>query len=736
MGGLDDSMNEVAGSDKPYNLARGRPTQQVSVSQFGSVAFRGESSRAVDGNKSGAYADKSCTHTFSQMNPWWRVDLAKTSTVFSVRIFGRTDDIDNCNSGGSGKGPCGLEKVQVYVSDKPYASSGTPCLEEPATLDTKGTSVNCNRKAGKYVFVQKEGLAALSLCEVEVVGLPGAASTAPGAKPAVKNANPLYAVKLKNGWETVKYGQPTYAHVEKNCPTCQAVLCTLNGEVKQAGDATPDPESLVGEVPFMCVPQFKQTFLQANAKTGNVWVTVSPDAKITASRFLNKEENEVPTVSLNGIYYMAGPTGPPPKNDKDAAGMVPEGYEGFKVQRVGDICMVWGQVGGESGTKLGSTGAGCRPTQKLVLHAAANEQKAWISINTAGEVTLEAMGPIGPKYPTGMAGSDDEDAPPVDWDAFIGGKKDIDINSLKNQTGRYPNWDGKDPGLETDMTTTAGVPVGDAEKPAAVELLQEDETVENKKISISLAGIVYSVEDHHIYTRKPRVRTLNAEEVKEIKAKKDAEAVQGPDACDLPKLKNEGYKTELKTALDRIKEDQASALKLRIRAGKAYTDDLREKFEEQRQEKLKNVAELSKDRKIIQTKELKHKAINSNCLKDKAPLTPTETAKDMCKKWNGRRGEREPDCCNQIGGCALAQVRDIRHQVQVAGLKLEEDRKKYDDEIKAASGKSYWSNEKKIVQNNQAASDDNKEAVKENAAKASLVADVQAAMAISQGGRR
>jgi hypothetical protein len=286
-----------------------------------------------------------------------------------------------------------------------------------------------------------------------------------------------------------------------------------------------------------------------------------------------------------------------------------------------------------------------------------------------------------------MAGSDDEDAPPVDWDAFIGGKKDIDINSLKNQTGRYPNWDVKDPGLETDMTTTAGVPVGDAEKPAAVELLQEDETVENKKISISLAGIVYSVEDHHIYTRKPRVRTLNAEEVKEIKAKKDAEAVQGPDACDLPKLKNEGYKTELKTALDRIKE-------------------------------------------------LKHKAINSNCLKDKAPLTPTETAKDMCKKWNGRRGEREPDCCNQIGGCALAQVRDIRHQVQVAGLKLEEDRKKYDDEIKAASGKSYWSNEKKIVQNNQAASDDNKEAVKENAAKASLVADVQAAMAISQGGRR
>ncbi len=51
-----------------------------------STNFNGFASRAVDGNFKYTFADKSCTHTKDEANPWWRVDLGKEH-IITGRIY-------------------------------------------------------------------------------------------------------------------------------------------------------------------------------------------------------------------------------------------------------------------------------------------------------------------------------------------------------------------------------------------------------------------------------------------------------------------------------------------------------------------------------------------------------------------------------------------------------------------------------------------------------------------------
>ena len=52
----------------------------------------GEASHAVDGNPSGTYDDRHCTHTKDgDKHPWWMVDLGAMLAIESVTIFNRVD---------------------------------------------------------------------------------------------------------------------------------------------------------------------------------------------------------------------------------------------------------------------------------------------------------------------------------------------------------------------------------------------------------------------------------------------------------------------------------------------------------------------------------------------------------------------------------------------------------------------------------------------------------------------
>eukprot|EP00662_Eupelagonemidae_sp_cell21_P056805 gene56805-biopygen53269 len=58
---------------------------------YGSDMDGGPSSRAIDGSDNSDNAGGSCTHTNSETNPWWRVDLSAEYPIGVVRITPRHD---------------------------------------------------------------------------------------------------------------------------------------------------------------------------------------------------------------------------------------------------------------------------------------------------------------------------------------------------------------------------------------------------------------------------------------------------------------------------------------------------------------------------------------------------------------------------------------------------------------------------------------------------------------------
>ena len=66
------------------NIALGKTAYQSSVTADGSASL------AVDGNTNPDYFNAgSCTHTHTELNPWWMVDLQDTVTITRVEITNR-----------------------------------------------------------------------------------------------------------------------------------------------------------------------------------------------------------------------------------------------------------------------------------------------------------------------------------------------------------------------------------------------------------------------------------------------------------------------------------------------------------------------------------------------------------------------------------------------------------------------------------------------------------------------
>jgi len=140
------------------NRAFGQDTSQSSTS------FGGAAARAVDGNTSGVYRQDSVTHTNSQSQPWWQVDLGQTGSISTIELWNRTDC---CASR--------LSNVVVFVSDTDMAGRSLAALEaDPAVTSfsidgavAQSTTINAGTN-GRYVRVQLRGTNPLSLAEVIV----------------------------------------------------------------------------------------------------------------------------------------------------------------------------------------------------------------------------------------------------------------------------------------------------------------------------------------------------------------------------------------------------------------------------------------------------------------------------------------------------------------------------------------------------------------------------------------
>lgn len=143
----EPSVAAVAGE----NIAAHKPASQSSI------AYGGDASRAVDGNRDNAWSHRSVTHTDFQDHSWWKVDLEKEESVGTVRIYNRGDgDVANR-----------LSNFDVILLDKDgneVTRQHIDSLNNQPTVDVQFTGVNA-----RYVKVElNNSKTPLSLAEVEV----------------------------------------------------------------------------------------------------------------------------------------------------------------------------------------------------------------------------------------------------------------------------------------------------------------------------------------------------------------------------------------------------------------------------------------------------------------------------------------------------------------------------------------------------------------------------------------
>jgi hypothetical protein len=118
-----------------------------------STAYSAPANRALDGITDGTFSDNSCTHTNSELNPWWRGDLTQSIKVTTVKVFNR---VDCCSDR--------LTNYFVTVGDNTDVSKNTQC---GGKVYTGTQNVTCNL-VGRYVGIMLNNTNYLTLCEVEV----------------------------------------------------------------------------------------------------------------------------------------------------------------------------------------------------------------------------------------------------------------------------------------------------------------------------------------------------------------------------------------------------------------------------------------------------------------------------------------------------------------------------------------------------------------------------------------
>ncbi len=142
------------------NIALGKTASQIATNE-GGVA-----SRAIDGNTDGDMNNESVTLTNSRDNAWWEIDLGNEHDIYQINIFNRTDC---CTSR--------LSDFYLLVADVPFSSTvladvlGQTGVKSYYVADRPSPKLTIGlNHTGRYVRIQLNKKAALSLAEVEIIG--------------------------------------------------------------------------------------------------------------------------------------------------------------------------------------------------------------------------------------------------------------------------------------------------------------------------------------------------------------------------------------------------------------------------------------------------------------------------------------------------------------------------------------------------------------------------------------
>lgn len=146
-------------ADGLVNLAKGKRTSQSSTYQQSN--FNGTPDLAVDGNTEGDFFRDGGSHTQSEKNAWWEVDLGTNYSLDKIIIWNRTDHE-------FGKR---LSNFRVIVSDSSnrVTFERTYCRGERYFIPAMMIALPKNIK-GQHIKVMLNGTNYLQLAEVEVFG--------------------------------------------------------------------------------------------------------------------------------------------------------------------------------------------------------------------------------------------------------------------------------------------------------------------------------------------------------------------------------------------------------------------------------------------------------------------------------------------------------------------------------------------------------------------------------------
>ncbi len=193
-----DIVRPPGGTNPPSadNIALSGEATQSSTNQ----AHGGAASRAIDNNTNGKWSAGSVTHTETEVNPWWQVDLKSSYNIDEIVIFNRTDGcctnrlsnftVSIINSGGD------------TTFSKTFTSAPNPSIR----IDTDGA-------IGEIIKVQINGTGTLSLAEVQAYG--EVVTTIGGNFQLVKRNAPGFAIDGGSG-AVVDRSIELYTNVQHN----------------------------------------------------------------------------------------------------------------------------------------------------------------------------------------------------------------------------------------------------------------------------------------------------------------------------------------------------------------------------------------------------------------------------------------------------------------------------------------------------------------------------------------
>ncbi|XP_078137951.1 uncharacterized protein LOC139920847 [Centroberyx gerrardi] len=217
---------EVYAAPAGPNVAlSGRATQS-------STLYAGHASNPISGRRSPNYGHGSCTHTYQQTDPWWRVDLLAVYRVSAVTILNRGDCCSERLVGA---------EIRIGNSLSNYGNNNPRCAV--ISLGTLHYTFQCTDMEGRYVNVIIPGhQKILTLCAVEVyaaVAVPEAVTPLPPPPP------PSVSMMLSGRNVTVVGARLCWSDALFYCRDHHWDLLSLGSQAEQR-----DLEGLLGHSPF------------------------------------------------------------------------------------------------------------------------------------------------------------------------------------------------------------------------------------------------------------------------------------------------------------------------------------------------------------------------------------------------------------------------------------------------------------------------------------------------------